>query len=135
VLGEEVSALLAALAAPIDVPAPDAAADQVRRHLPAMLLARDDNGPAEGAALIKLEAVTVIVTPVPVSSYAPMCSPALARIDQRDTHDWPVLACALLLNCPIWTEDHDFYGSGVATWTTALVELYFSDQVPGSAEH
>jgi len=61
--------------------------------------------------------------------------PALARIGQRDQHDWQVLACALLLNCPIWTEDRDFFGTGVATWTTALVELYFADPDPGPAEH
>ena len=31
---------------------------------------------------------------------------------------------ALLLECPIRTEDRDFFGSGVATWTTATVERY-----------
>ena len=46
-----------------------------------------------------------------------------------------MLACALLLNCPIWTEDRDFFGTGVATWTTALVELYFTEPDPGLAEH
>ena len=52
---------------------------------------------------------------------------ALARIDPRDPDDWPVLTCALLLNCPIWTDDSGFFGTGVATWKTALVELYFID--------
>ena len=60
---------------------------------------------------------------------------ALARIGPRAPDDWPVLACALLLNCPIWTEDRDFFGTGVATWTTALVEQYFTEPDPGSAEH
>ncbi len=27
------------------------------------------------------------------------------------------------LQCPIWTEDADFFGTGVATWTTDRVEL------------
>lgn len=36
---------------------------------------------------------------------------ALARIGPRDPDDWPILACALALNCPIWTEDRDFYPS------------------------
>ncbi len=31
---------------------------------------------------------------------------------------------ALLLDFPIWTEDQDFFGSSVATWTTDRVELY-----------
>jgi predicted nucleic acid-binding protein len=52
---------------------------------------------------------------------------ALARIGGRDPDDWPVLACALLTGSPIWTEDRDFFGAGVATWTTALVELYFTE--------
>jgi hypothetical protein len=31
---------------------------------------------------------------------------------------------SLPLDCPIWTEDQDFFGSGVATWTTGTVEVY-----------
>jgi predicted nucleic acid-binding protein len=49
---------------------------------------------------------------------------ARARIGARDPEDWPTLAAALLLECPIWTEDQDFFGSGVATWTTATVEHF-----------
>jgi predicted nucleic acid-binding protein len=30
---------------------------------------------------------------------------ARERIDKRDEDDWPVLAGALALGCPIWTED------------------------------
>jgi predicted nucleic acid-binding protein len=47
---------------------------------------------------------------------------ALARI--RDKDDWPALALALLLECAIWTEDQDFFGIGIATWTTNTVERY-----------
>lgn len=70
--------------------------------------------------------MTKIVTPVPASSYEPMRAAALVRIGRCDPRHWPVLACALLLACPVWTEDRDFFGTGVATWTTALVELYFT---------
>ena len=31
---------------------------------------------------------------------------------------------ANILNCPIWTEDNDFFGTGVATWTSDRVHLY-----------
>lgn len=34
---------------------------------------------------------------------------------------------ALALGCPIWTADQDFFGCGVATWTTDRVELYLAD--------
>jgi predicted nucleic acid-binding protein len=135
VLGEKVPALLVAHAATIDFLAPDTAFDEARKHLPTILRARGDDGNGEVAALEKLDAVTAIITPVPASSYEPLRAPALARIGQRDPHDWQVMFCALLLNCPIWTEDRDFFGTGVATWTTALVELYFADPDPGSAEH
>ena len=53
-------------------------------------------------------------------------SPARARIGARDEDAWPVLAVALAFNCPIWTEDNDFFGCRVATWTTGKVELYLN---------
>jgi predicted nucleic acid-binding protein len=49
---------------------------------------------------------------------------ALERIQEKDPNDWPALAIALKLDCPIWTEDKDFFGSGVAVWTTETVEIY-----------
>src|SRR5450432_1651335 len=49
---------------------------------------------------------------------------ARERIERRDPDDWPVVAVALLLRLPIWTEDQDFFGSGMATWTTDRVEVY-----------
>ncbi|MBK5292740.1 MAG: hypothetical protein JJE04_13815 [Acidobacteriia bacterium] len=36
---------------------------------------------------------------------------------QRDPEDWPILAAALALDCPIWKEDTDFFGCGVPTAT------------------
>ena len=48
------------------------------------------------------------------------------RIARRDERDWPALAAALLLQCPIWTEDQDFFGTGVPTWTTVTVHLYLN---------
>ena len=69
VLGEKVPALLTAHAATIDFLAPDTAFDEARKHLPAILRARGGDGTAEAAALDELDAVTAIVTPVPVSSY------------------------------------------------------------------
>ena len=54
-------------------------------------------------------------------------SKAKARIASRDVNDWPAVAAALILDCPVWTEDKDFLGAGVATWTTATVELFLSN--------
>jgi predicted nucleic acid-binding protein len=133
VIGTRVEALLTAYAATIDFLAPDTAFDEARRHLPGILRSRGDTGFGVATALLALDAVTSIVTPVQAFSYTPLRRQALARIGRRDPDDWPVLACALLLNCPIWTEDRDFFGTGVATWTTALVGLYFAEPDPGMA--
>jgi hypothetical protein len=48
--------------------------------------------------------------------------------------DWPVLARALALECPIRTEDANFFGAGVATWTTDRVELLLSEAEPDPGE-
>lgn len=61
----------------------------------------------------------------PEDAYLDIKDQALARI-QRDPGDWPVLAVAMLLDCPIWTEDNDFFGTGVPTWTTDRVDIYLA---------
>ena len=134
-IGRQVPRLLLAHAAKVDFLAPETAFDEARRHLPTILRARGHTGIRETATLAALDAAADIVTAVPASSYEPLRAAALARIGPRDPDDWPVLACALLLSCPIWTEDRDFFGTGVATWTTASVELYLTEPNPGSEEH
>ena len=51
---------------------------------------------------------------------------ARKRLGARDLEDWPILASALALGCPIWTEDTDFFGCGVATWTSNRIEIFLS---------
>lgn len=43
---------------------------------------------------------------------------------EAEEHYWPILACALALHCPIWTEDTDFFGCGAATWTSNNIEIF-----------
>jgi len=132
-IGRQVPRLLSTYVSTVDFLAPDTAFVEARRNLPAILRTRGHAGTGATAALDALDAAAEIVTSVSASSYEPMRAAALARIGQRGPDDWPVLACALLLNCPIWTEDRDFFGTGVATWTTALVELYLNEAEPRSA--
>lgn len=42
----------------------------------------------------------------------------------RDSEDWPVVASALALNAGVWTNDNDFLGTGVATWTTDTLQRW-----------
>ena len=46
----------------------------------------------------------------------------------RDESDWPILATALGLACAVWTEDTDFFGTGVAVWTTNRIEIFLKEQ-------
>jgi len=72
------------------------------------------------------EEVLRMLEVIELPSYAEYETAASRRIAARDPNDWPILATALLLDCPLWTEDQDFFGTGVATWTTNNVEIYLS---------
>ena len=129
VLGSRVPRLLADFAREVTFLTPDVALDEVREHLPAILGKRGEAAQLRGA-LAKLAALQGVVQVVGHAEYAVMKRAALARVGPRDPDDWPIMACALLLDCPIWTEDRDFFGTGVATWTTTLVEQYFANPGP-----
>jgi predicted nucleic acid-binding protein len=75
-----------------------------------------------------LEQLKTLVRVVDADEYAALAATARRRLAGRDIDDWPVLAAALALNCPIWTEDADFFGAGVATWTTDRVELFLRER-------
>ena len=57
---------------------------------------------------------------MPSASLEPFRETALGRIPQ-DPDDWPSVALALMLEVGIWTEDRDFFGSGLATWQTSIL--------------
>lgn len=75
-------------------------------------------------ALTVLDGIAGIVEIVDRSLYEDYEQLARERIQIRDPEDWPIVAVALLLDLPVWTEDQDFFGAGLATWTTDRVELY-----------
>jgi len=49
--------------------------------------------------------------------YTPFEPPARARLGPRGQSDWPVLPTAIALDADIWSNDRDFFGTGVAVWT------------------
>jgi predicted nucleic acid-binding protein len=75
--------------------------------------------------LLVLDRLEAVVQSIDTELYEDMQQQALQRIAVRDADDWPVLACAMTLSCPIWTEDADFFGTGVPTWTSDRIALYF----------
>jgi len=123
VLGSRVLGLLRKYAGQVEFMAPDVAFQETREHLPGILEAR--RIPA-APALPTLDLVAQLVQTIEAETYSSFEAIARERIGRRDEDDWPVLAAALALRCPIWTEDTDFFGCGVATWTTDRVEFYLA---------
>lgn len=123
VLGKRVRELIFGNLQTVKFFAPDIAYADARKYLPALLKKR---GVDATAAMLVLDRLEGIVQSIDVELYDGMQQQALQRIAARDADDWPVLACAMTLGCPVWTEDADFFGTGVATWTSDRVELYFA---------
>lgn len=123
VLGRRVRDLIIENASTVKFFAPDVAFDDARKYLPALLKKR---GVDAAAAMNLLDQLEKIILSIDVELYEGMQQQALQRIAARDADDWPVLACAMALGCPIWTEDQDFFGTGVATWTSDRIEFYFA---------
>lgn len=123
VLGSRVLSLLRRYAGRVEFRAPDTAFEEARESLPAILKRR--NVPV-APATATLDQLIGLVQTVETETYQSFEYLARQRIAHRDEDDWPVLAAALALECPIWTEDTDFFGCGVATWTTDRVELYLA---------
>lgn len=121
VLGKRVRELIVGNAETVQFFAPDVAYADARKYLPALLEKRGVNSQS---AMAVLDALESIVRPLELGVYAGRQTQALQRISIRDADDWPVLACAMTIACPVWTEDADFSGTGIATWTTDRVALY-----------
>jgi predicted nucleic acid-binding protein len=68
-----------------------------------------------------------VVNPISEELYIQYKNEAQRRINTRDSNDWEVVALAMSFDCPIWTEDKDFFGIDIATWNSQNVEIYLSD--------
>lgn len=58
-----------------------------------------------------------------LDEFEPYRPAADRRLRDGGKSDWPALAAALSLDCAIWSEDVDFFGTGVPVWSTANVLL------------
>jgi predicted nucleic acid-binding protein len=99
--------------------APDSAFAEAREHLPEILLKRNIHPESAIAVLDKL---TILIGCINTDIRRRFEAISRKRLKKRDENDWPVLATALALECPIWTEDADFFGTGVATWRECPVD-------------
>jgi predicted nucleic acid-binding protein len=106
--------------------APDIAYADALKYLPPLLRTKRMPDTDVPAALQYLQS---IVEPVNHDVYALFQEEAEQRLRGRDEEDWPVLATALCFSCPIWTEDTDFFGSGIAVWTSDRIEIFLQAEV------
>lgn len=72
-----------------------------------------------------IEAVEANLVVLEEAVYSAIEEEARAR-SLRDPDDWPVVASALALTAGIWTNDNDFLGTGVPTWTTDTLQAWLS---------
>jgi predicted nucleic acid-binding protein len=124
VLGTRVRRILENFADRVSFFVPESALSEAREHL-AILVTKRGGDPSK--ALRLLDAMAGLVDLVSPEIYGEHETEARKRIGSRDPDDWPILAAALTLGCPIWTEDTDFFGCGVATWTSTSIEIFLGD--------
>jgi predicted nucleic acid-binding protein len=123
VLGRQARELIEKYGGRLELVTPDVAFEEARRHLPLVIGRRRLH---IDPFMAYLDSLANAVHTVELETYSGFEVVARQRLARRDENDWPILAAALALGCPIWTEDTDFFGCGVATWTTDRVELYMS---------
>ena len=105
---------------------PDIAFTDAAKYLPAIL---EKSGKSIADLPAALEYLRHVVEPVDPDLYDIFEDEARRRLRGRDEDDWPILASALGLACAIWTEDEDFFGTGVAIWTTSRIEIFLEAEV------
>jgi predicted nucleic acid-binding protein len=101
---------------------------EVRVELPRRIVrfARSRNlsqAEAEELTRVCVEAIEANLVTIDEAVYAAAEDEARAR-SVRDPDDWPLVACALVLDAAIWTNDDDLLGTGVATWTAATLQSW-----------
>ena len=101
--------------------APDICFTDARKYIPSI---SENRGIDPGPGIQVLDHLSRLVEVVDRSLYEEYEISARERMISRDEEDWPIVATALLLRSPVWTEDRDFFGSGVSTWTSDTIELY-----------
>lgn len=92
---------------------------EVEEYAP--ILARQKRLPSD---LLLLAMAALPVTIVVRAQYAKNIAEATKRIGHRDPEDIELLALALHLQIPIWSNDRDFEGLNVDLFTTARLLRY-----------
>lgn len=79
-------------------------------------IAGDGNGVGAVQRLLHL------VDPIPDEVFASNEDGARQRLHSGGQSDWPVLASAMATGMDVWSNDTDFFGTGVAIWSTPNIK-------------
>jgi predicted nucleic acid-binding protein len=127
VLGKRVTQLIETYAEKVDLVCPEQAFNEAEEHLPRITKKRGGDIKAQQTVLEALGQLAKFIQIIPHATFEAFEMVARERLKGRDEEDWSYLALALLLECPIWSENTDFFGAGVAIWTTDRVAMYLQD--------
>ena len=122
VLGRRVREIIETYAEQASFFVPEVAYAEAEEHVPALVIRRGGD-PEKAVRFLRSLRGLVDLSEV----YSDFESTARERLGDRDPEDWPILASALAIGCPIWTEDTDFFGCGVPTWTTSRVVVFLRE--------
>jgi len=123
ILGIRVRNLIEHYSTEVTLLTPETCVSETRKYLPRLCEKR--HWPADPALQI-LDALLTGIQIVDLATLTEYEPEARARIAARDPDDWPAIALSIATSAPVWTEDPDFFGTGVATWTTRTVEIYLA---------
>jgi predicted nucleic acid-binding protein len=121
VFGQRVRRLLETYEDVVGFYSPDVCFQEAQEYIPDLAKRRRVDSALALSVFAEVSRIVVLVDKTLYEGHEKL---ARERIQRRDPDDWPVVAVALMLGIPVWTEDQDFFGSGISTWTTDRVELY-----------
>jgi predicted nucleic acid-binding protein len=124
VLGKRVREVIEKHSGRVQLFVPEVAYAEAEQHL-APLVVKHGGDPEK--ALRLLRSLADLGELIGSDIYGECEAEARERLGERDPADWPILASALALGCPVWTEDTDFFGCGVPIWTSRSIEIFFRD--------
>ncbi len=123
VLGNRVKKILLDSHHIVDFFIPDVCIADAKKYLP-ILFKKRSASPELGLQI--LSDLQCLLQVIDKSIYQEHIIEAQQRIRNRDLDDWPIVATALTFNCSIWTEDQDFFGTGIPIWTTDRIHIFLS---------
>ena len=126
ILGIKVASRIAQHAATVQFLTTEIAFLEAQKHLPNVLSRRGAEIERIRLSLEDLERLKQSVIVIPTEIIAPFETQARLRLLKRDQDDWHLLALCLGLQTPLWTEDNDFFGVGITTWKSALIDLFLN---------